>query len=82
MRNGGLNKAKEYAMHFLHSTIFFIRERHLGIDLFGVDFGSLRGNNIVDSNDESAPALIEEASDNEEEGGSDITEDVEEVLGP
>ena len=64
------------------SVIFFSRERHMGIDLSGIDFGSLRGNNVVDANDESAPALIEKVSDNEENGGSDVVDDVEEVSGP
>ena len=76
MRNEELDKAKEYTMRF------FIYEKHLRIDLSKIDFGSLRGNNVVDLNDGSIMALVEKTSGDKEEGGSDVAEDVEEVCGP
>ena len=82
MRKEWLNKAKEYAMHFRWSTLLFIHEKHPRIDLSEIDFGSLRGNNVVDPNNESTTTLAEKASGDEKEGGSDVVEDVEEVAGP
>ena len=52
------------------------------IDLSGIDFGSLRGNNIIDPDDRLDSTLVKEASDNEKEGGSDVADDVEKVLSP
>ena len=56
--------------------------RHSGIELFGIDFGSLKGNNVVDPNNGSALTLVEEASGDEEEGGSNVANDVKEVHDP
>ena len=64
-------------MHFRRSIIFLIREKRLGIDLFKIDFGNLRGNNVIDPNDVSIATLIEEASDDDEKGWSNIAKDVE-----
>ena len=72
MRNEGLDKAEEYAMRFHWFVIFLILERHPGIDLSEINFGSLRGNNVIDPNDGSIVALDEEASGEEDEGGSDV----------
>ena len=69
-------------MHFHQSTIFFILERRLGIDLSKIYFGNLRGNNVIDPNDVSIATLIEEASGDDEKGGSNIAKDVEEVPSP
>ena len=82
MRNVGLDQAKVYTMCFRWYAIFLIRERHLGIDLYEIDFGSLKGNNIVDPNDGSIAALAEKISGDKKKGGSDVAEDVKEVLGP
>ena len=80
MRKKGLDKAKEYAMCFRWSAIFLICEKLSGIDLYEIDFSSLKGNNVVDPNDGSTTSLVKKANGDEEDGGSDVAEDVKEVL--
>ena len=41
----------------------FIREKHLGIDLFGINFVSIRGNNIVDPNEGFVVTLASEVEE-------------------
>ena len=65
LKKGALTTVVEYAMHFWRSIFFLIREKHLGIDIFGINFASMRGNNIVDLNDGSAAISVGEV---EEEG--------------
>ena len=55
MRNEGLAKAKDYALRFYRSAIFLIREKHLGIDLSEINFGSLS-----DPNDGLTSVPVEE----------------------
>ena len=49
------SKVKEeiytYGLGFRRSTLFLIRERHLEIDLYGIDFLTLRGAEIPDKDD-------------------------------
>ena len=45
--------------------LFLVRERHPGIDLFGINFTSLRGNNIVDLKDGFIVAPASQGGDDE-----------------
>ena len=65
MREEAIIKAVEFGMHFWQSTLFLIRKVHFGIDHFGVNFASMKGNNVVDPNDGSVAALAGEVDDDE-----------------
>ena len=69
-----LDTVVQYVMHFRRSSLFLIREKHPDIDIFGINFDSMKGNNIVNLNDGST---ITHAGEVKDEG--DDLEDAEDM---
>ena len=46
IKNEAMTKVFEYGMSFRRSALHLIRKKHLGIDLFGINFLSMEGQNI------------------------------------
>ena len=65
-------------MRFRRSTLFLIKEKHIGINLFVINFVSMKGNNIVDPNDGSVTTPVSEVK--KEGDDSKDAEDVEMLL--
>ena len=64
-------------MRFRRSALFFIKEKHHGIDLSKIKFVSMRGNNVVDLNDGSVVTSI--GGIKEENDDSKDVNDMEDV---
>ena len=75
MQKEFLDKAVEYAMRFRRSMLFLVKERHHGIDLSGINFVSLRGNNVVYLENGSILAPANQGGDGEE-GDSNVVKDI------
>ena len=66
-------------MPFRRSTLFLIRQRHLRIDIFGINFANLIGNDVVDPNDVSAVIRAGEDGD-DEKGDLNTAKDAKKTL--
>ena len=53
LKKGAIATVVEYAMRFRQLALFLIKEKYLGINLFRINFASMRGNMVVDPNDGS-----------------------------
>ena len=79
MQKEGLDKVVEYAMFFRRSVLFLVTERHPSIDLFEINFASLKGNNVVDLDDGFVVALTSYGG-NDKKGDSNAVEDTKETF--
>ena len=67
IREEAIAKAVQFGMRFWQSVLLLIRQKHSSIDLSGINFASIEGNNIVDPNDESIVVLAGKVGDDERE---------------
>ena len=58
----------KYEIGFRRSTLFFIRQKHLVIDLSWINFANLEGHDIPDPGDGVVAATEVEANDDYDEG--------------
>ena len=58
-----MDKLYEFGIHFKPFTLFLIRKKHEGINLYDIDFWSLKGNKVFDPDDGAEEDMVMDDSD-------------------